>query len=295
MFWYIVLRLAAFLARRVPKRWGLAFSRRLGRAIYRVSPVAERSRDNMRHVLGTEADPDLVSRLARRSFEERTQNYFELLWLSGVPLEEISARTEFMGLEYISELVAEKRGCIAVGGHIGPVEFMIQYLAALGLPLIGVTEHLKSERLHRYVISLRAAHGLDLISTQGSLLDVYRRIKQGGVLASATDRDSTDTGVVVELFGAPAWMADGYARLAVRANVPVIFGHPWRTENGVKAQLFPPLYPDSSLGKEEAVLDLVQRTTRLLENAIRQDPAAWHLSSPVWRLAQERLERGEAT
>jgi len=215
-----------------------------------------------------------------------------MLWLSGLPLEEVTTRTSIEGLETVLHLVQEKRGAVAVSGHIGPMEFMIQALASIGYPLIGITEHLKSERLHRYVMDLRSVHGLNLISTEGPLLDVYRRLKRGEVLLSTADRDSTGTGLIVDFFGAPAWMPDGYARLAVRANVPLIFAYCIRTQGGAICRVLPPLYPEKSLGKEEAVIDLIKRTVRLLEEAIREEPAAWHLSTPIWRLAQERLETG---
>jgi KDO2-lipid IV(A) lauroyltransferase len=292
MFWYVIFRLGAFLVRRLPVRWGIALCRWLGRVIYRLSPVAEASRDNARHVLGPDADPARVSQVACAAFEERVLNYYDMLWLSGLPLEEVTARTSVEGLETVLHLVQEKRGAVAVSGHIGPMEFMIQALASYGYPLIGITEHLESERLHQYLMDLRSVHGLNLISTEGPLLDVYRRIKRGEVLLSTADRDSTGTGLIVDFFGAPAWMPDGYARLAVRANVPLVFAYCIRTQGGVVCKILPSLYPEKSLGKEEAVIDLIERTVRLLEEAICENPAAWHLSTPIWQIAQERLETG---
>jgi lauroyl/myristoyl acyltransferase len=294
MLWYLVYRIGAFLARNLPQRWGVAIARWVGRVIYRFSPVAENNRDNVRHVLNPNADPDRVDRLARKAFESRVLNYYDMLKLSGVPLAQVSSRTSIEGLEIALQLLEEKRGAVVASAHIGPMEYMIQAIAAYGFPLIGITEHLRSERLHRYLMDLRSAHGLDLISTQGSLLDIFRRIKRGDVLASAADRDSTGTGLVVDFFGAPAWMPDGYARVAVRMGVPVIFGYCIRTENGAKGRIFPLIYPDTSLGKEEAVRDVIQRTLRLLEEAIRENPGEWHLSTPIWRRAQERLEEGSS-
>jgi lauroyl/myristoyl acyltransferase len=88
-------------------------------------------------------------------------------------------------------------------------------------------------------------------------------------------------------------MPDGYARVALRANVPLMFGYSYRTDDGVIGRVFPPLYPDRSLDKEEAVRELVQRVIPQLETAIREHPEQWHLSAPIWRLAQERLESEE--
>jgi KDO2-lipid IV(A) lauroyltransferase len=291
MVWYLVLRLAAFLTRRLPERWAIPIVRWLGRLIYRLSPLAAASRDNARHVLGPGATPERVSRVARQAFENRLLNLYDMLRLSGMPLQQVSSRTRIEGLEHLQGLLGQPHGVVVVSAHIGPMEFMIQAVAALGYPLLGITEHLQPERLHEFVIGLRSAHGLELISTQAPLLDVYRRVKRGEILLSAVDRDSTDTGLIVDFFGAPAWVPDGYARLAVRANVPVVFGFCLRTPEGAKGRVCPPVYPDRSLAREEATRDVIQRTVRLLEQAIRQDPAEWHLSTPIWQLGRERLER----
>jgi KDO2-lipid IV(A) lauroyltransferase len=295
MIAYLLIRLATWLVRIVPTHWGISLTRWIGRAVYRVSPLAEASRDNARHVLGPQADPAQVSRVAQQAFENRVLNYYDMLRLSNQPLGQVSSRTWIEGMEHIQHIVNEKQGAVVVSAHIGPMEFMIQAVTALGYPFIGITEHLKPERLHQYVIGLRSAHGLDLISTQASLLDVYRRIKRGEVLLSTADRDSTETGRIVDLFGAPAWLPDGYARIAVRANVPLVFGYSQRTADGAKGKVFPPIYPDQSLGKEGAIQDLVMRTVHCLEEAVRENPSQWHLSTPVWRLAQERMEKGSST
>ena len=261
----------------------------LGRAIYRISPVAKANRDNARHILGPEASPSQVSWLASRAFENRLLNYYEMLRLSDMPLEDITRRMRIEGTEHIDRLVEEGQGAVITSGHIGPMELMIQGLVSLGYPLIAIAEHLEPERLHQYVMSLRLTHGFNMISTRGSLLNVYRRIKRGEFLLSALDRDTTGTGLVVDFFGAPAWVPDGYARLAVRANVPVVFGFCRRTDDGAVARIYAPLYPDESLDKGEATLDLIQRSLKLFEAAIREYPEEWHLSTPIWQKAQGRL------
>lgn len=292
MLVYLGFRLAAFLVRNLPERWGCAIARWLGAVIYRVSPLAEAGRDNMRHVLGPDADAEHVSDVTRQAFQERLLNYHDMFWFSNTGSDPAEWHVQLEGIARIEELAKEGRGAVLASVHIGPVERMMHYVTGLGYPFIGIAEHLENERLHQYIISLRRAHGLNLISTKGSLLEVFRQIRRGGILFSAADRDSTDTGLVVDFFGAPAWMPDGYARVAVRARVPVVFGYSWRTDNGVEGVIYPPMYPDLSLGKEEAVKDLIERTLRLAEEAIGNKPEMWHLSTPVWRLAEERREEG---
>jgi KDO2-lipid IV(A) lauroyltransferase len=291
MLTYFALRLAEFLVKRLPERWGVAIARRLGALVYYVSPLAEASRDNFQHVLGPGAQETRSAELARHAFQYRALNYYHLLRLPELSAAAIERRVRVEGLEHIDPLVAQKQGAVIVSGHIGPMEVFIQAVSLLGYPLMGIVEHLEPERLHEYVTSLRTAHGLNLVSTRASLLDVYRRLKRGEFLLSMTDRDSTGTGLIVDFFGAPAWMPDGYARVAVRANVPVIYGFCRSGLEGEVARIYPPLFPNTCLEKEQAVLDLVQRTLRLQEEALRQYPHEWHLSTPIWQLGQAHLKK----
>jgi lauroyl/myristoyl acyltransferase len=270
----------------------MTLMRWLGTAIYHVSPLAEGVRDNFRHVLGPEADAARVSALAQRAFQGQLLNYYDMMWLSERSLDESGWRVICAGLEAIDRLVAENRGAVVVSGHVGPLEFMVQGVASMGYDIFAIFEHLDNERLFKYLVELRTTHGLHVISTKDSLIGAYRRIKRGEILLSAMDRDATNTGRVTELFGAPVWMPDGYARVAVRANVPILFGVGYYTDDGPQVKLYPPMYPDPSLSKEEAVTDLVDKTLRLFEEAVRADPGEWHLTTPVWKVAQERLQAG---
>jgi KDO2-lipid IV(A) lauroyltransferase len=252
--------------------------------------MAEAGRDNFRHVLGPDADPQRVAELTKQSFQERLFNYYDVLWLSAQAMDEIDLKKAGEGLEDIDRLISAKQGAVIVSGHMGPMEFMAQSVASYGHEAFAIFEHLDNERLLDYLIELRSAHGLEIISTKGSALDIFRRIRRGAFLLTAMDRDSTDTGLIVDFFGAPAWMPDGYARLAVQAKVPVVFGYCRYTERGPGAKLYPPIYPDQSLDKEQAIRQIIEHVVGLMEEAIRSDPGTWHLSTPVWRLAQERKQ-----
>ncbi len=292
MLAHIIFRLWVLLVRVLPERWAVAFVRWVGGAAYRLSLQAGASRDNARHILGPDAEPEKVSRVAREMFQNRALGYYDLARLPFMPPEYFEQRLNLLGAEHIIEqVIAEKRGAVLISAHLGPVEFMIQAIALLGYPLIGIMEHLEPERHHQYVIRLRMMHGMELVSTQTSMLDIFRRVKQGKVMVSAIDRDSTDTGLIVDFMGAPAWMPDGYARVAVQANVPLVVGFVHGDgDGGVIVRFHPPIYPDRSLGKQKAVLDLMRQALQIFEQTLRAHPEEWHLSTPVWRVAQERLE-----
>lgn len=300
MFVYLLFKLAAFLARHLPSRWGYALCRGIGSLIYCVSPMAWAARENARYILEGKTkeqtvDPKRISRLAKQIFQSQVMNYYDMLRLSAMPAEKLKGLVKFEGLEYTDKILASGTGLVLTSAHFGPMEVLIQCTALLGYPLVAIAERLKPDRLHDYMMELRTAHGLDLIPTDGPLLEAYRRLKRGEILASALDRDTTETGSIAPFFGAPAWVADGYARIAVRTKLPVVLGYGLRTKNGIVARLHPPFYPDPSLEPEKAVQDLVRQVLNEFEGVVRAYPEHWLLISPLWHLAAAHSQKDEAS
>ena len=131
MLFYIAFRAFAFLIRALPLSLGQAVACRLGRLVYRVSPLAEAGRDNFRHVLGPDAAPSLVHLTARQAFEQRTLNYYEMFSLATKNLEHIDWRSKIHGLEHLDEAFSAGQGVIVAAAHLGPMEYMIQGVSML--------------------------------------------------------------------------------------------------------------------------------------------------------------------
>ena len=90
-------------------------------------------------------------------------------------------------------------------------------------------------------------------------------------------------------------MPDGYARIAVRAKLPLVMGYGMRTKDGILARLHPPFYPDPSLPTQQAIIDLVQRVMNEFEGLVRAYPEQWLLISPLWHPATVCSQKDEGS
>jgi len=292
MLTYFLFRLMGFLAPRVPFDWGYRLGERLAGLVYRISPRAEAVRDNMRHVLGPGANPEAMEAAARQVFRTLVLNHYDLFRLPALPVAAIRALIEVEGWEHLEAAMAPGRGVVLVTAHCGNPEVFAHVVASLGVPLTGFFERLKPEVLYRYVHRLRTAHGLRLIPVGGPVLEVFRTLRRGEMVGLVMDRDTTDSGEVLEFFGEPAWLPTGYARLAAQARAPILLAVSHRLPAGrAVARLYPPLFPPAGLSREERTTWFLRQVLPRMERAIAQEPGQWWLTTPIWQIARQRLSR----
>jgi predicted LPLAT superfamily acyltransferase len=132
-------------------------------------------------------------------------------------------RIEMVGFECIEATLAQHRGCLLLGSHLGSFEVMramadacpvrirpLMYRANGGT-LAGLFEHL-NPRL--------AADVIDIGST-GAMLEVYESVARGEVVGILADRTPSDQKyLAADFFGAPARFPTGPFILAAVAAAP---------------------------------------------------------------------------
>ena len=281
---YYLYRLAGFLAPRIPPHLGYRLAEPVGELLYRFPWGARASvRDNITHVLGPSAD---VERVVRRVFHNIAKNYYDLFRLPALSRAQIERLVRIEGWEHIERALAKGKGLIFVSAHFGNVDLVSQVFALRGIPVTIPVEHLKPEALYRYVCGLRESKGIRLIPVDGPLLGLYRALRRGEVVGLAADRDITESGIVINFFGAPARLPDGHVRLALRTGAPIVMGFSRRLpDNTFVAYLESPLELETSGDRARDVRAGLEKVARVMERFIVQWPDQWVMTYPIWREA----------
>jgi KDO2-lipid IV(A) lauroyltransferase len=90
-------------------------------------------------------------------------------------------------------------------------------------------------------------------------------------------------GVKVSFFGNPTIFTDLPARLAIKFKCPIIPIEAVRTGPGhCQVMIHEPIWPDEKRGKQ-AISDLTQQITRVIEDSIRKRPGEWHCNKARWK------------
>jgi len=285
---YLLYRLAGAIVPHIPPRWGYPLFSFIGDLSYRFHFGARQIvQENLRHVLGQETDKATIEETARQLFRNSLQNYYVLFHQRTLSREGMRASLTVKGLEHIEEALAQGKGLVLATAHFGSPDGLIYLAPFLSYRMTAPAEHLRPERLFRYLLSLRKRGGITLLPADGPLLGLFRALKRNEIVAVAADRDTTGSGIAVDFFGAPARLPDGHVQLAMRTGAKLALAFGRREEdNSFSLEIFPLLELEGSGDFKRDVRANVKKVVAILEEVIRQNPDQWLMFYPIWRQGQ---------
>jgi lauroyl/myristoyl acyltransferase len=285
-FVYSLYRLLGALLGPMPPRVGYWVARRGGSLLYRFSPRLRRIlTHNMRHVLGPDADETEVQRRVRQACVNIAKGHYELFRVSRLSIDEIRAMTRLEGRSHVEEALARGKGVILLSAHFGSVDLLGQLPVAYGVPLTAPIQHVQPERLFQYTLRLRTSHGVRLIPADGPLMEMFRALRRGEVVALPCDRDIADNTRWVDLFGEPARLSDGPVRVALRTGAALIPIFGLRLPDDTFLVRIEPELELSRSGDLEADVEAgMAQIAAMLEKIISTQPEQWLVATSVWPL-----------
>ena len=240
---------------------------------------------NLRRVMDPEAPERDVSRAARQVFRNVMRYYADLVLLPRLNVQRFWDQELVMhGVENLLEAVNSGRGVIIASAHYGAPELVAQALLAVNIDVLTITEPLEPPARSKLVHRLRSSHGQDYRPVSFSTMkEALRRLRQGGAVAVAFDRDIQGTGRPLPFFGCETRLPVGAAELALRTGAQIIPAFAVRRDtHHFEGWIEPPLAL-SVTGDDER--DLRENTLRLiarLEEYLRRDPGQWAVTERVW-------------
>jgi KDO2-lipid IV(A) lauroyltransferase len=282
---YLLYRLAGAIIPHIPPRWGYPFFSFLGDLIYRFHPGARGIvQENLGYVLAQGGDRATIEKIGRQLFRNSLKNYYELFHQRTLSREEMRASLTVKGLEHIEEALAQGKGLVLATAHFGSPDGLIYLASFFSYRVTAPAEHLRPERLFRYLLSLRRRGGMTLLPADGPLLALFRALKRNEIVAVAADRDTTESGIIVDFFGAPACLPDGHVQLAMRtgAKLALAFGKR-EPDNSLTIEIHPPLELEDTGDFKRDVRANMEKVVAGLERVIRTHPEQWLIFYPLWR------------
>ncbi len=257
--------------------------RRRGKGVRRLEANLARVRPEL-----DDAGLQALSRAGMRSYLRYWCDSFRLPdW----PHERIRSTVRVEGDEPVREALASGRGVVMFLGHLGNWDHAGAWSTLSLAPVTTVAERLRPERLFDRFVRFRERLGMTIIPLTGGS-DVFRTLlrtlRDGGFVPLLADRDLTQGGVEVQLFGEPARMAvgPGGARAADRRRA-VRRRHLLRAASGRAATASSsggrsPSTPRTSAPGAQAVAALTQRCADHLAEVIAEHPEDWHMLQRVF-------------
>ncbi len=217
----------------------------------------------------------------RRMWHHLGASMMEIVWLSNLNKTTLRRTTEVQGAEHIDQALAARRGVLIFTAHCGNWEWLAATVALLGYPLTVLQRERDEPDLNRFITRLRAQFGIETID-RGSIAgarQMFRTLRKGGMLAFLIDQNIRAESVKVPFFGKPALTPIGPARLAARAEAPVMICFIERRRGKQIVRFQPPMFTTHTTDPVE----ITARLTAAIEEQIRRVPEQWVWFHQRWR------------
>jgi phosphatidylinositol dimannoside acyltransferase len=221
----------------------------------------------------------------------------ELMRLPGLPEDEptrLFARDagpngaeSFIAL--FERLRAEKRGLIAVSGHIGSIDLLAGAYALRGLPTYGLADDSAYPELFEEMNAQRRRWGVEVIPWR-NLRRVFTALREPAIVGLVVDWGYRPDGIPVRLFGEWTALPAGPAILAAKTNAAIVPVVGRRLEDGTyEARHYEPI--DVVDTSDAEVQRATQKIADALEDMISVAPDQWYSFKPVWPQTQAEKEQ----
>lgn len=273
-----------------PRSFALKAGQAVGAIAYAVLPHLRRHAEINLRLAFPELDERERGRIKRGAFRNLGRLLGEISQFPRLTPENIKSVVVYEGLENYLNAVAEGRGVILLTGHIGAWELSVYAHSVYGHPMSFLARRVDNPLVERLAESYRSRYGNRSIDKKGSVREILKTLKSGGVVGILADLNaSREEGVFVDFFGVRACATAGVATLALRTGAAVVPGYLiWDESERIHRLHFePPIETINTGNQKEDVIANTARYTKVLESIIRRHPDQWLWIHRRWRTRPE--------
>jgi KDO2-lipid IV(A) lauroyltransferase len=235
-----------------------------------------------------------VAETARRSI----QHMFQLFMVDAVATPRRITETSWpryvrIGrLQDVLERLIRGEPTIFITGHCGNWELLGYALAVIGYPLYALARPLDNPLLNRWVLGIREARGMRIITKWGATPVLQDVLRSGGRVAFIADQNAGDQGLFVPFFGRLASSYKSIGLLAMRYDVPIVAGFARRIEGRFEYELSTTdvIRPEDWADQADPLFYITARFNRALELMVRSAPEQYLWVHRRWK-SRPRHER----
>lgn len=261
----------------------------------------ERARRHLRQAM-----PELSESEVDRIAIESIQYMFRLFLVDTLAMPRLvnpwswQEHVELGDFEEGVKLLLSDKPVLLVTGHSGNWELLGFALATMGFPMTALARPLDNPHLYRWVLGLREARGLKVLTKWGatdridSLLvsddPADRRI---GFIA---DQNAGDGGLFVPWFGRLASSYKSIGLLAMKYEVPVVVGAARRVDGDrfrYRIELIDHFGPDDWCDAPDPLFYITARFNRGLETMVRRAPGQYLWIHRRWKSRPKWERKGK--
>lgn len=291
-FEYDALRAVIRIIQSLAPRTAVKIGRRLGDFIYYIIPIRKSIvLENL-----TKAFPEKSARerkrIARMTYENFGQTFFEFLRNPVRSKEETLSRVVLHNEAILQNAHENGSGTLLMTGHFGNWEMMACVVVALGFPLVVIARPQRNRLVDALINQYRRAAGIETVSLGMGVRAFLRALGQNKFVAILADQDAHREGVFVDFMGRPSSTAPGPAIFALKTGAEIVFVTSVLRRDGKYDAFFEKIETNDVSGlTSENIKIITQRHVRKLEEKVRRWPHHWFWMHRRWKTSPEQANQ----
>jgi KDO2-lipid IV(A) lauroyltransferase len=257
-------------------------------AFYLIKKYRNRVLSNLSLAFEGEKDPKTIKKLAKEVFINFTQTPLETVYAYFHPFEKFLLKIEIQGKEYLDSALAQRKGVIALGAHLGPFTLVGGRLSLEGYSFNLIINEGGFPRLWKRLGDYQRGLGQKPFPPKPATTSVKKCLNclhRNEILYLVTDEQKRRGGIPVPFFGQTAYTPLGPAIFSLKTGAPILPMFIVR-ERGFPKTLFigGPIELERTSEEKKDIELLTAKFTKAIEDFIRQYPGQWTWLNRRWKL-----------
>ncbi|MDH7512688.1 MAG: lysophospholipid acyltransferase family protein [Clostridiales bacterium] len=243
---------------------------------------------NLKKALGNELSTHERRLIARKSFLHFGRMLADNLKWAQLGESRRQELLKLEGEENIRQALDRGNGVLLFSAHFGNWEVASLALSRLG-GLHVVARPLDSRPAERELFRFRTSLGAKIIYKHQAAKPILQALRRNEMVAILIDQNVLRSeAVFVDFFGLPAATTPSLASFHLRTHAPIVpvFCYPTPLFSYL-VKIAPPLDVELTGDREEDVLKITQRSTKIIESEIRARPDLWFWFHNRWKTRPE--------
>ncbi|MCP4759914.1 MAG: lysophospholipid acyltransferase family protein [Planctomycetes bacterium] len=180
-------------------------------------------------------------------------------------------------------------------GHLGNWELLGYGLSVAGYPMHALARPLDNPYLNRWLLGIREAWGLKVLTKWGAAPRMQAILEGGGRLGFIADQNAGDHGLFVPFFGRLASAYKSIGLLAMQYEIPIVVAMARRRTLDLDYEIVlgDIIHPSDWKDQEDPLYYVTARYTQGLEQLVRQRPEQYLWIHRRWKSRPKHVREGK--
>ncbi len=274
----------------LPGPVALGFGKAAGQLVFYFSSRRRAAYADLKHAFGSQFTERERWRIVRRHYAHLGQMGIEFIRFPSMRRGDVEEKITIHHRERFEKGIQTGRGLILITAHYGNWELLQIISGILGYPLHVLARSQKEKEINELMNRVRESHGSRAITRGMGIRQLFRVLKEGGLIGLLGDQDAgKQGGVILPFFGRKTTIPTGAFEMARRSGAPLLPCFSIRTgKDRYAVEVGQPIDCGQGAYEMEALLPAVRHYLDCLEKMIARHPEQWLWANKRWKYSWTR-------